>query len=139
MAIRREGGLHEEELTHSVIGAFFAVHRRLGFGFVEQIYLSALERELERRGHTVVREISVPVFDLGDLLAYQRLDMVVDDKLIVEAKATEKIHRRAAEQLYSYLRGTRFEVGLLLHFGRAPDFYRLFYPNSRKQLPGSAG
>ena len=59
MAVRRHGGLIEERLTHSVIGAFFAVHRMLGFGFLEQIYASALELELTARGHRVGREIEV--------------------------------------------------------------------------------
>jgi GxxExxY protein len=61
MAIRRHGGLIEEELTHVVIGAFFAVHRTLGFGFLEQIYTSALELELTARGHRVGREVEVVI------------------------------------------------------------------------------
>ena len=61
MTIHRPGGLFEEELSYSVIGAFFAVHRKLGFGFLEQIYASALELELAARGHRVSREIEVIV------------------------------------------------------------------------------
>jgi len=132
MAIRRPGGLIEEALTHSVIGAFFAVHRTLGFGFVEQVYAPALELELRERGHRVAREMSVVVRYAGVEIAHQRLDMVVDDKLVVEIKATEKLHKDAARQLYNYLRATNLEVGLLLHFGREAHFYRVLCDNALK-------
>ena len=132
MAIRRPGGLIEEELSHSVIGAFFAVHRKLGFGFLEQIYASALELELKARGHQVGREVEIIVYYDGVPVGRQRLDMIVDEKLIVEIKSPERLHRGACRQLYNYLRGTSLEVGLLLHFGREADFYRVIFENARK-------
>jgi GxxExxY protein len=58
--------LIQEELTGSVIGAFYEVYNTLGFGFGEHIYSLALERELRRRGHQVGREVSVIVFYKGD-------------------------------------------------------------------------
>lgn len=125
MAIRRAGGLIEEGLTHSVIGAFFTVHRKLGFGFLEHVYAAALEVELRNRGHRVAREYGVTILYDGVVISSQRLDMVVDAKLVVEIKATEKLHTDAGRQLYNYLRGSNLEVGLLLHFGRRADFYRL--------------
>lgn len=117
--------LLEERLTHSVIGAFYQVYNALGFGFLEHVYALALERELRDRGHDVAREVRVPVLYKGEELARQRIDMVVDDRLIVETKATLELHRAAARQVYSYLCATRFEVGLLLHFGPEPAFHRL--------------
>lgn len=117
--------LIEKELTSSVIGAFFAVHRALGFGFLEHVHAAALERELLRRGHRVDREMNVLIQYDGADIAHQRLDMVVDDKLVIEIKSTEHLHRDAKRQLYNYLRATRFEVGLLLHFGRSANFYRV--------------
>ena len=56
---RRRGGLIEEELTRSVIGAFYDVYNTLGYGFLEHVYALALERELLARGHRVGREVSV--------------------------------------------------------------------------------
>src|SRR5688500_14738708 len=56
------GELVQERLTYSVIGAFFEVYNALGFGFLEHLYATALERELRSRGHRVGREVSVPVF-----------------------------------------------------------------------------
>jgi GxxExxY protein len=121
--------LVEKALTHSVIGAFFDVYNTLGFGFLEHVYVPALERELLARGHQVAREVSVRVCYKGQELASQRLDMVVDGKLIVEVKATYHLDRSAPRQVYNYLKATRLEVGLLLHFGPDPAFYRLVSKN----------
>ena len=117
--------LLEEELTRSVIGAFYNVHRSLGFGFVEPVHAAALELELRSRGHDVAREFGVTISYRGVPIAQQRLDMVVDQKLVVEIKSTERLHRDAKRQLYNYLRATNLEVGLLLHFGRSANFYRV--------------
>ena len=88
---RRRGGLIEEELTRSVIGAFYDVYNTLGYGFLEHVYPLALERELLARGHRVGREVSVNIIDKGIILTSQRLDFVVDEKLIVENKSTQNL------------------------------------------------
>jgi GxxExxY protein len=114
-----------ESLTRSVIGAFFKVYNSLGYGFLEHLYTMALERELLARGHRVARELWVEVHYDGVVLGKQRLDMVVDEVLVIETKSTQELHRRATRQLYSYLRATDLEIGLLLHFGPEPHFYRV--------------
>jgi GxxExxY protein len=119
--------LFDEKLTFSVIGAFFDVYNALGFGFLEHFYVMALERELRGRGHSVGREVSVPVFYKGEELGRQRLDMIVDEQLVVETKATYELPRYAKRQVYNYLRATGLQVGLLLHFGPEANFYRLDY------------
>jgi GxxExxY protein len=125
--------LLEEQLTHSVIGAFFEVYNNLGYGFLEHVYSLALECELRARGHTVAREVSVRVMYKGAELAVQRIDMIVDGKLVIEIKSTHRLHRGAARQVYNYLCATRLEVGLLLHFGPQPEFYRLICTNNTKE------
>ena len=85
----------------------------------------ALERELMNRGHLVGREIVVRVVYKAHDLGSQRVDMIVHGKLVVETKTGEQLTHPAARQLYSYLRATRVEVGLLLHFGPEPRFHRL--------------
>jgi GxxExxY protein len=124
--------LVQEALTRSIIGAFFRVYNALGFGYLEHLYLSALERELRNRGHTVRRELSVPVFYDGCALGMQRLDMVVDDLVVIEAKSTRELPDIAARQLFNYLRATHFELGLLLHFGPKPQFKRALFENRLK-------
>ena len=118
------GELLEAERVHSIVAAFFAVYRYYGFGLNESVYAGALEFELSGRGHQVIRELGVSVSYHGQHVAWQRLDMVVDDAVIVELKATEKLSPAAKPQIISYLRANRFEVGVLLHFGPTPRFYR---------------
>jgi len=62
----------------------------------------------------------------GEELAYQRLDMMIDDVVIVEVKSTVELHKGANRQVYNYLRATSLEVGLLLQFGPEPRFYRWY-------------
>jgi GxxExxY protein len=116
--------LIHEVLTRSIIGGFFEVHKIAGFGFLEPFYARALEKELSLRGHSVRREVAIALTYKGDLMGHHRLDMVVDDTVIIELKATENLHRDAHRQLLSYLRATGLEVGLLLHF--SPSGGRFF-------------
>ena len=125
--------LIEERLTHSVIGAFFDVYNTLGYGFLEHLYVRAMEEELHARGHRVAREVSVRVMYNGILLGLQRLDLIVDDKIVVEAKASSELHKSASRQLYNYLRATNLKLGLLLHFGPEPTFHRIICP-IKKQI-----
>jgi len=133
---RRGGELYEERLTESIIGAFYEVYNVLGFGLQEHFYVSALERELVARNHQVSRELQVEVWYKGVLLGRQRLDMVVDGKIVVETKATYELHASAVRQCFSYLRASGIEVGLLLHFGPEPNVKRLV---SRKGPRGYTG
>jgi GxxExxY protein len=128
-------GLIEEPATHAVIGAFFEVHNTLGFGFAEHLYVSALERELRANGHEVSREVSVPVFYKGELLGTHRIDVIVDGRVVVEAKATAQLAAFAERQLLNYLTATSLEVGLLLHFGPTAKFYRLVATKNKMKKP----
>jgi GxxExxY protein len=125
--------LIEEKLTSSAIGAFFEVHNTFGFGFLEHVYVRALEIELRRLGHRVGRQVGVQIMYKGEEIAYQRLDLIVNDKLIIEAKSTYDLRKRARRQVYNYLRATNLEVGLLFHFGPEPKFYRTICRNTMNQ------
>jgi GxxExxY protein len=129
------GSLLEERLTNSVIGAFFEVYNVLGFGFLEHLYVMALERELLSRGHQVAREVGVRVTYKQQDLGVQRIDMIVEEKLIVEVKATHHLSAACSRQVYNYLRATNLEIGLLLHFGPKPNFHRLICSNRRNDPP----
>ena len=117
--------LLEAERVHSIVAAFFIVYNYFGGGgLCEAAYAGALEYELTLRGHKVDREVMVAVYYKGKLVARQRLDMLVDDRVIVETKAAERLPSSANSQLIGYLRATLFKVGVLLHFGPHPKFYR---------------
>lgn len=130
-----ESALLEAELSHSIVGAFLAVYNYFGYGLSERIYAGALAYELRDRGHLVIRELVVDVRYKNRHVATQRLDMVIDDTLIVEIKSTEKLSPADRLQLINYLRATKFEVGLLLHFGPAPRFER-FIDSPKKDFHG---
>ena len=131
------GELLEAERVHSIVAAFFTVYNYFGGGgLCEAAYTGALEYELTLRGHKVDREVMVAVFYKGKLIARQRLDMVVDDRVIVESKATERLLPFAGPQLIGYLRATTFRVGVLLHFGPHPKFCR-FVDSRRRSIRSS--
>jgi GxxExxY protein len=127
-----QGELLEGKLVHSIVGSFFNVYNYYGYGLSERVYAGALAHELEDRGHIVVRELLIDVRYKGRHAAAQRLDMVIDQRVIVECKSAEKLFPPDRKQLISYLRATRFEVGVLLHFGPAPRFERFIDHPKRK-------
>ena len=132
------GSLIAEELTDSVIGSFFDVYNELGFGYRELIYGMALQRDLVAKGHRVDREVAVMVYFRGEPLARQTLDIIVDDRLIVEIKSTARLQPDSTRQLFGYLHATTLEVGLLLHFGKEARFYRVIYENRFKRRSGAS-
>ena len=126
--------LVEREITANVIGAFYEVYNQLGFGFLEFIYALALEKELLKRGRAVGREVAVPVIYKGEVLANQRVDMVVEDRVMVEIKSTEVLHPKAHRLTLNYLRSTPLEVAMLLHFGPKARFYRFVNFNNHNVI-----
>ena len=124
-----DGAFFEAERTRSIIGAFFTTYNKLGAGFLESVYAAALERELSRKGHVVQREVPVRVVYDGESIAFQRLDFVVDGRVVLELKSCAHLAPRATRQLHNYLRATRLSVGLLLHFGEKPHVHRVFVPH----------
>ena len=113
-----------DEFTRSIIGAFYAVYTELGYGLAESLYSKALEIELRLRGHVVECEKWVDVFYKGHRLRRQRIDMIVDHSVVLENKATERLPLYVKPQLQTYLRASGLELGLILHFGPQPKFYR---------------
>jgi GxxExxY protein len=130
---RPRAPLLEKALTESVIGSFYDVYNELGFGFRELVYSLALERDLIAKGHRVDREVAVMVYFRGEPLVRQTLDMIVDNKLVLELKSTAQLEGNATSQLFGYLCATTLELGLLLHFGREPRFHRVVYENRLKR------
>lgn len=123
--------LVHEAITRSIIGAFYDVFNYLGVGFLESVYAAALTKVLRSRGHLVQREVAVDVWYEDEVIARQRVDMLVDGKVIVEVKAGDRLTTSARLQLANYLSATGIEVGLLLHFGPKPMFLRQYMPSKR--------
>ena len=109
--------MEEKELSGDVIGAAIEVHRVLGPGLLESAYELALERELILRGHSIERQKPVPLEYKGTALGDGfRIDLLVDDRLLLEIKAVEGLLPLHDAQLLTYLRLTGKRVGLLINF-----------------------
>ena len=121
------------ELTEAIIGAFFAVYGALGYGFLEKVYVNAIKLELERRGFKVICEFPIVVRYLGQTVGEYYTDLVVNDLVIIEIKATKTLSQEHEAQLLNYLKATPYEVGLLLNFGPKPEQKRRSFDNNRKE------
>ena len=108
--------LEFEELTGQIIGAAIEVHRGLGPGYIESAYENALCIELEHRHLHYERQKMLPVYYRGKLICEHRLDLVVEELIIVELKAISAIENIHFAVLRSYLKAAELDHGLLLNF-----------------------
>ena len=109
--------LTHEKVTTLILGAAIEAHRHLGPGLIESIYTECLCNELGSRGLECHREVMLPVVYKGrELTGRLRLDLVVADAVIVENKSVEAIVPIHTAQLLTYLRLSRFRVGLLINW-----------------------
>lgn len=119
------------KITEKIIGAAYAVHREMGFGFLEKVYQNALKVELEKSGLKVETESPVKVYykgiEVGDYMA----DLVVEGKVIVELKAIKTLNEAHEVQLVSYLKATEMKVGLLINFGEKVEYRRRIFDECR--------
>lgn len=109
--------MHENELTSAVIGGAIEVHRLLGPGLLESVYEEALCHELHSRDVPFKRQQRVPIHYKDVVLATDlRLDLLVDERVIVDVKAKEALSRTDKPQLLTYLRLCDLRVGLIINF-----------------------
>lgn len=107
-----------DDLAREAVDCCFAIHRELGPGLLESVYEMVLTRALERRGLRVERQR--PISFSFDGMRFEdafRIDLLVEDKLIVEVKAVEKVAPVHAKQVLTYLRLMKLPVGILMNFG----------------------
>ena len=124
--------LLHKDLTDLILKTYYEVYNELGYGFLEKVYQNALYFELKNKGLDVVPQKKIKVYykniEVGDYYA----DLMINDTIILELKAAEYIVEEFENQLLNYLRGTDCEVGLLLNFGKKPEFRRKVFENKRK-------
>lgn len=123
--------LHKE-LTGSILKLFYEVYNELGHGFLEKVYQNALYTELKKNGFEVESQKQIKVYYKNVEVGEYYADLIVNDKVILELKATESITEAHEFQLLNYLKSTNIELGLLLNFGKKPEFCRKVFQNYRK-------
>jgi GxxExxY protein len=121
-----------KELTDKIIKIFYKVHNKLGYGFLEKIYESAIAIELENENISAVWQAPIQVFYDQKLIGEYFADILVENKVIVEIKASRQLVEENEAQLLNYLKATKMEVGLLLNFGPKPEVKRKAFDNARK-------
>jgi len=124
-------GKHSD-LTGAIIGTFFQVHKELGYGFSEKVYEHALEIVIREQGFDVKSQVPIKVYFHNQVVGEYIADLVVNDVVLLELKAAQKLNDDHAAQLLNYLKATDIEVGLLLNFGPQAEFRRKIYDNQRK-------
>lgn len=106
-----------KELTYNIIGAAMEVHTILGAGFLESVYEMALAIEFEQREIPYQRQADLTIHYKDVAVGTFRADYLVDEKVVVELKASKDLTDVDQAQLLNYLKGTGYQVGLLLNFG----------------------
>ncbi len=110
--------MHENDIAREIVDAAYHVHTRLGPGLLESVYEAVLAYELRKRGLSVTTQQPIPVqYESVRLDVGFRLDLLVEDKVIVELKSVEKMSKVHKKQLLTYLRLADKRLGLLINFG----------------------
>jgi GxxExxY protein len=126
--------LKHKELTELILNAFYDVYRELGYGFLERVYQNAMYFALQDLGLKVEAQQRIKVYfrgrEVGDFFA----DLVINDLVILELKATATLIEKHEVQLVNYLKATPIEIGFLLNFGTEPEFERKIWFNEKKKL-----
>jgi GxxExxY protein len=120
------------EVTRRLVGAFFETYNEIGFGFSEALCAASLAIVLEDHGIEFQKEPRIDVSFRGRRIGTTRPDFVVEGVVVLELKALRTLEPWHSAQMLNYLRATTIEVGLLLNFGREPEFKRSIYTNDRK-------
>jgi GxxExxY protein len=122
-----------KELTDIILKSFYRVYNELGYGFLEKVYQKALLIELQHNGLKCESQRQVKVYYFGQEVGEYYPDLVVNSTIILELKAADGLVIENEYQLINYLKATEIEIGLLLNFGRKPEFRRKVFSNERKR------
>lgn len=107
----------ENEISYKIRGAIYNVFNAFGPGLLESVYSKSLQQELLREGLKVRREVGIPVFYLGERMdAGFRLDLLVEEKVIIEVKSVETLAEVHHKQVLTYLKLTGLKLAILVNF-----------------------
>ncbi len=120
-----------EELSYVLRGMFFKIYNEIGPGFKEEIYAKAFVKLLGESNIPYEREKQFKVNFRNTQLGTTRIDLVIDDKIIVEVKATEINHNIFEKQILSYLKSTGLSLGFLVNFGMNKLYIKRYINNKK--------
>ena len=127
--------MQHQDLTHKIIGCSMKVHSTLGSGFQEVIYQRALAIEMNVQKITYSREMEMQIYYEGIEIGTRRVDLFVEDKIMVELKAITMLDDLQMAQAMNYLEAYKLPVGLLINFGsKSLEFKRIYnvkHPDNR--------
>lgn len=122
------------DITDKIIKVFYTVYNTLGYGFLEKVYENALIIELNKLGCQVEAQKNIKVYYESKEVGNSYADLLVDNSVIVELKAAETLCKEHECQLINYLKATKYEIGLLLNFGKKAEFKRKIFSTNKKNL-----
>ena len=128
-----------KEKSHKILKAFYRVYNTLGYGFLEKVYHNSMMIELGKEGLKCKSQYPVTVYYDDAVVGDYRADILVDDCIILELKASEALCEENDFQLLNYLRGTDIELGFLLNFGKKAEFRRKIFTNDKKRRKEQSG
>jgi GxxExxY protein len=127
-------GFCRKILLIKLLAFYYEVYNSLGYGFLEKVYQNSVYIELKNRGLEVEAQKQIRVHYKGFKVGEYYADLIVNQCVIIELKASEVLVYENELQLLNYLRATEIEVGLLLNFGKKPEFKRMIFTNDRKNI-----
>ena len=117
------------ELSEQIISCAYEVHKILGAGFLEKVYENAMIEELKSRGLKTESQRAITVKYKGKNVGDYFADIIVEDLVIIELKALDKLNDIHELQVKNYLKATGIEVGLLINFGKSVEVKRKYVQN----------
>ena len=124
--------LLHKNITDIILKSYYKVYNNLGYGFLEKVYENALLYELRNHGLNCEKQKPIKVYYEQIQVGEYYADIIVNECIILELKATESIAEEHEFQLINYLKATEIEIGLLLNFGKNPEFKRKIFTNNKK-------
>jgi GxxExxY protein len=132
--IKKTNNYLYSEITEQILKAYFIVYNKLGYGFLEKVYENAMMIELKRLGLICEKQKPLNVSYEGFIIGEYFADIIVNECVIIELKAAENLCSEHECQLVNYLKASEIEVGMLLNFGKKPEFKRRVLTAEYKNL-----
>lgn len=123
-----------KDLTEKIIKSFLEVYNSLGYGYLKEIYVEALAIEMAQQGLLYERGSSKDIYYKGIKIGEHVFDFINEDKVMLHIEAAERLNESIESSLVNNLKSTKYEIGLILNFGRKPEVRRKIFQNRRKAI-----